>query len=137
MQAVNKITYFLCKGMHHTKKNVKGNILQPCLQLSLATKRTFPCPVLLRLCRIFLRYTSLATRSWACPDCGVVHDRDANAARNILAEWLRVLSGEEQLPADCREITPVRSPRGDDMKLAGKGFQRRNPSSREVGIPCL
>jgi len=30
----------------------------------------------------------LSVRSWICPDCGVVHDRDENAAKNILAKAL-------------------------------------------------
>ena len=39
----------------------------------------------------------LRIRAWTCSDCGAVHDRDVNAARNILAAGLRRLA--EGIPA--------------------------------------
>ena len=37
----------------------------------------------------------LNIRSWQCGNCGAVHDRDINAAKNILAEGIKVLEGTE------------------------------------------
>jgi transposase len=31
---------------------------------------------------------TVAVRAWTCPGCGVVHDRDVNAAKNLLAAGL-------------------------------------------------
>jgi putative transposase len=41
-------------------------------------------------CGHVLGSLSLDTRQWTCPECGSVHDRDVNAAKNVLAVGLAV-----------------------------------------------
>jgi putative transposase len=53
------------------------------------TDRWFPSSKLCSACGTIRDMLPLNIREWAC-DCGAVHDRDVNAARNILAAGLAV-----------------------------------------------
>ena len=56
--------------------------------------RFYPSSKACSACGHVLGDLPLSARKWKCPACGAVHDRDVNAARNILAEGLRILKGQ-------------------------------------------
>lgn len=52
--------------------------------------RFYPSSKTCSECGHLLKDLSLGTRRWTCPACRTLHDRDVNAAKNILAEGLSV-----------------------------------------------
>ena len=62
--------------------------------------RFFPSTKQCSGCGFIIERLPLAVRVWECPECKVIHDRDVNAACNILAVGLTVLAFGENVSGD-------------------------------------
>ena len=69
-----------------------------------SSKRCFDCGHI-------LDSLTLDVRSWICPECGVQHDRDINAAKNVLAAGLAVAACGEAVRPGAVKTKPGKPPR--------------------------
>ena len=88
----------------------------------IVTVRFYPSSKTCSACGHLLAELPLSTRAWQCPSCGTRHDRDINAAKNILAAGLAVTA----CGAD------VRHPGTSRVQSAVK----QEPRSVRAGIPA-
>lgn len=71
--------------------------------------RWFPSSKLCSHCHYQISEMPLEVRSWTCPSCSTHHDRDGNAAINIRAEGIRMLSVlGTRTAADGGDVSPKR-----------------------------
>jgi putative transposase len=91
--------------------------------------RWYPSSKTCSACGHLLAGLSLSTRHWTCPSCRARHDRDINAAKNILAAGLAVARGS---PGDACGAD-VRHPGSSRVQSALK----QEPLPARAGIPVL
>lgn len=89
-----------------------------------AVDRWFPSSKLCSTCGALAAKMPLSVREWTCP-CGTTHDRDVNAARNILAEGLSVI-------ACGGGVRPQRA-----SARTGQSSVKQEPPGATQGIPSL
>ena len=88
-------------GMLNYKCERSGKIL-------VKVDRFFPSSKTCSNCYHRVSFLPLDVRHWTCPNCGTNHDRDVNAARNLKAEGLRILSLGTSETADGGNVRPSR-----------------------------
>jgi putative transposase len=91
--------------------------------------RWYPSSRTCSACGHLLAELSLKTRHWTCPSCRTRHDRDVNAAKNILAAGLAAVRGN---PGDAC---------GADVRHGGtppvQSAVKQEPQGASPGIPVL
>ena len=100
----------------------------------ITVNRWYPSSKTCSACGYLLPDLSLKTRTWQCPSCGTRHDRDHNAAKNILAAGLAVAGGNpgHACGADVRH--PGSSLVQSAVKQEPQGRELRNPRPSGQGV---
>jgi putative transposase len=90
------------------------------------TSRWYPSTKTCSKCKFRLADLPLPARTWRCPSRGARHDRDINAAKNILTAGLAVAQGDpgDACGADVRhpETPPVQSVVKQEPRLVTAGI---------------
>ena len=72
----------------------------------------YPSSQLCSCCHFqFPKTKDLKVRKWTCPQCGTVHDRDKNAAKNILSKGIEILTKDGTHPDSLSMLGSLESSR--------------------------
>lgn len=83
--------------------------------------RWFPSSKTCSGCGHIVEKLPLSVREWACPECGTIHDRDANAAANILAVGQTVSAHGGTVRRSRATASERKSPRSANRQAAASG----------------
>ena len=84
-KAISEVGFYKFKGILVNKALVNGKKI-------VSVDRFYPSSKTCSVCGYKKLDLKLSDRKWTCPNCGTKHDRDINAAVNILLEGKRMLT---------------------------------------------
>ena len=95
-KAIQEVGFYKFKQILLDKANANGKQV-------VLVDRFYPSSKTCHKCGYVKKDLTLSNREWTCPMCGEHHDRDINAAMNILSEGLRTIGvrNTEFTLADC------------------------------------
>jgi putative transposase len=76
---------------------------------------------------------TLDQRTWKCPDCGIVYERDVNTARNI-RDWAFLPHNKNLVPMGSGEVKSVRLKRDMQRKSKNVGSDEVTVGQKEVSV---
>lgn len=115
-KAIAEVGFYRFKRVLRDKAN--NNIKQV-----IEINRYYPSSKTCSQCGYKNKDLTLNDREWTCPVCGTHHDRDLNAAINILMEGERIMENDvsnliKQIGARSTEFTLVEKPTVDERGIA-------------------
>jgi len=114
-RSIQELSLYRFKVMLRYKAEWYGNHI-------VQVDRFFPSSKLCSNCRYKNNDLKLNHRLWTCPNCGETHDRDYNAAINILNEGIKIVNNI--IPIRCGELTPLETSDYAVNELGNKNLYR-------------
>lgn len=120
-KAIHELGFYTFKSILKDKASLNNKLV-------VEVDRWFASSKTCHECGYIYKGLTLSEREWVCPQCGTHHDRDINAAMNILIEGNRILVGSR-----TAELTLVENPLVDDRcesNLKSNGSMKQEIESK-------
>ncbi|WP_297396616.1 RNA-guided endonuclease TnpB family protein [Acidiferrobacter sp.] len=112
-RSIADMSFFEFRRQREYKAEQRGGVV-------VVADRWFPSSKTCSACGSVQEKMSLSVRHWICLDCGASHDRDVNAARNLLAHGLAALSRPTASSAGCEACGPAMRPAMEEGAGSGR-----------------